>query len=70
MGHWEQILIIGTGNMTFFALQIAYFRWKKRQEVPQELEKEIAQLRYDLVALRGQVKYIQGVLNGKHWKES
>lgn len=44
-----------------------FYRWKKRENFPHELEKEIKEMRKEMVTIRGQVKYLEGRLNGKHW---
>lgn len=68
-----QTIEIGVAMMILSALVNAAilvwgFRWKKRESFPEELQKEIRQLTKDMVTVRGQIKYIEGRLNGKHWK--
>jgi cell division protein FtsB len=68
MTVWENLLIVSCGNLVFFFLQVLYFNYKRRDAVPKELHKEIQELRRDVVSLRGQVKYLEGRINGKMWK--
>jgi hypothetical protein len=70
MTIWAQLLVISGGNVVFFALQVWFFHWRSRAGVPAELRKEIRQVQNDIVALRGQVKYLEGRMNGKHWREA
>jgi len=69
MNAWQSLLVICGGNVFFFLLQVAYFRWKKREDIPEELHKDIKQLQRDIVAVRGEVIYIKGRLNGAGWRK-
>ena len=57
---YSQIIVVVVGNVVFLFLNMYYVHWRKRAEKPEELQKQIN-------TLRGQVKYIEGRLNGKHW---
>lgn len=69
MTFWTQIALIVVGAalslMLNWLLLMWFFHWKQREKQPHE---EIVQLQKDMIAVRGQLKYIQGLLNGKHWK--
>jgi hypothetical protein len=69
MTFWQQIGLIFAGTafslVCNFALARYLFRWKLQEQEPRD---DIEELRRDVVVLRGQIKYIQGILNGKHWK--
>ena len=77
-----QLILIGVGQTAVSIVVSMYlFRWRKREETPETLLKamqkmqdhfdgEVRHIRGDVVTLRGQVKYIEGRLNGKHWREA
>lgn len=69
MTFWQLIAITVTGaafSMTGnYFLTIHLVHRKRREQKPDE---DISQLQRDMVVVRGQIKYIQGILNGKHWK--
>jgi hypothetical protein len=44
-----------------------FFWWKRRQQVPDELHKDVECLRNDVVALRVDIARIKGRLNFKAW---
>ena len=48
-------------------VQVWIIRWAKRENIPEELRKEMEELRATLANVRGQVKYLEGKINGKHW---
>ena len=60
------VLVVGTGLS--LAANYLLIRWAQRQNIPVELRKDIERLGRDLVVVRGQIKYIQGRLNGKEWQ--
>lgn len=63
------LLVVGTGfSLGAHVVVIRWaHRWKKQQSIPDELQREIRQLSRDMVVVRGQIKYIEGRLNGKGW---
>lgn len=71
MTAWQTIiygiLMLLGGAVVNVVVTIWVVHWKKRDSVPEELQKEIRQLTKDMVTVRGQIKYIEGRLNGKHW---
>lgn len=69
MNAWQTILlvVIGPAISSVFGNMI-YYRWRKRENAPEDLRKEIIELGKQLATLRGQVKYLEGRLNGKHWR--
>ena len=70
MNAWQSLLVICGGNVFFFLLQIAYFRFKKRENFPEELNKDLKQLQKDIVNVRGEVLYLKGRINGKEWRRN
>jgi hypothetical protein len=69
MTAWVTILVVVIGPaVTSVMGNMIYYRWRKRENVPDDLRKEIVDLVKQVVVLRGQVKYIEGRLNGKHWR--
>ena len=71
--NWPAIeLMVGSiiiGACVNWIVMIAFFRWKKREEVPDELEKEVASLHRHVVGLRVDMARIKGQLNFKTWKK-
>ena len=71
MTVWENVLVFGgmmvLGWVGNYAICVMYFRFKKREEAPDEIHKEVVSLREDVNKLRGAVKYLEGRLNGKGW---
>jgi hypothetical protein len=69
------VLMIAIGAV----VQIWIYRYLKREAVPEDMVllksvvrdhgERIDRNEKDLVTARGQIKFIQGVLNGKHWKQ-
>jgi hypothetical protein len=62
---WRTLIIMVAGSAATTIFQLWLFRYKRREAKPDE---DIQQLQRDLIVVRGQIKYIQGILNGKHWK--
>lgn len=58
------VVTIGAGSVA----QVWIIRWAKRDSVPDEIRKEIDQLREILTGVRGKVMYLEGRINGKNWK--
>lgn len=65
---WRELLVVIGGNIIFLVLNMYFVHWRKRDNLPYELGREMKQLRYDIIALRGQVKYLEGRMNGRHWR--
>lgn len=63
-----QIALIITGQLVGAIITIYLVRWRKREEEPEKLSERIEELAKQVVTLRGQIKYIEGRLNGKFWK--
>jgi len=96
---------ICVGAAVNLLLSMWLFRWKKKEEIPEDItklsqdiakalnmfetfkqitERQLAEAEdrdkdfavvqmqqgRDMVGLRGQIKYIQGILNGKFWKRA
>lgn len=59
--------VLASGAVQLLVSKI-YLYWKRKDAVPDELRGEVQLLRTDVNALRGSVKYIEGRLNGRHWK--
>jgi len=49
-------------------VMVVFFHWKKREEVPDELHKDVECLRQDVVALRVDLARVKGRINGHGWK--
>jgi hypothetical protein len=49
--------------------RVLFFRWQKRQEVPDGIHKEVEQLGKDVVGLRVEIARIKGQLNFKVWRK-
>lgn len=64
---WTTIVTSAVTILLSMLANIALFRYRLSKQEPNE---ELRQLRKDLVAVRGEVKYIQGILNGKYWKRA
>jgi hypothetical protein len=75
---WQ--IIIGVVMIAIGAVvQIWIIRWQKREALPADIVllksvvrdhgERIDRNEKDLVTARGQIKFIQGVLNGKHWRQ-
>ena len=58
---WQTILAAFSTNILFLFVNMYFVHWRKRDEAPCDLQKQIT-------IMRGQIKYIEGRLNGKHWK--
>lgn len=69
MSVWQNLIVLAAGNLFFFLLQVWFFHWRKREEAPDELHKEVECLRNDVVALRVEVARIKGRINGKGWNQ-
>lgn len=71
IGFWQQVAIILCGGALSLILNwlllMWFFHWKKREQQPIEA---IEQLQKDVVSVRERLRYIEGRLNGKHWKEA
>ena len=83
MSAWAWQLILGGVSSAVFAIigSMIFHKWLKRERIPDDLtelkakievlegcQKEFKQFSKDLVAVRGQVKYLEGRINGKHWR--
>jgi hypothetical protein len=71
MSPWQQILFFaastGLGMFGTLAANILYYRYKKREEIPSELHREVAGLQKDLVKVREDIARIKGRINGHGW---
>jgi hypothetical protein len=71
--NWPAIeLMVGSiiiGACVNWIVMVAFFRWKKREEVPDELQKEVESLRKHVTLLRVDMARIKGQLNFKTWKQ-
>lgn len=63
---WQVGIAVVTIGASGF-VQVWIYRWIKRDRLPEKLREEINELRDTLAAVRGQVKYLEGKINGKHW---
>lgn len=65
---FQQIALIVAGQVVSCFVTMYLIRWKKRENKPRELELEIDRLSKNIIAMRGQIKYIEGRMNGTMWK--
>lgn len=61
------MIIIGAA--VNWIVMVLFFRWKKRETVPDELHKEVECLRNDVIGLRVEMARIKGQLNFKTWRK-
>lgn len=65
---WRTLVIMVTGSAATTIFQMWLFRWRKREEIPEEMHKDLKQLQKDIVNVRGEVLYLKGRINGKEWR--
>lgn len=62
------VLLMLGGSVMNFLISVWVWEWKRKKQIPDEIRGEVDLLRSDVNALRGSIKYIEGRLNGRHWK--
>lgn len=66
---WRTLVITVCGVACSTIFQMWLFRWRKREEFPDALHKEVADLRSDLVKAREDIARIKGRINGHGWRQ-
>lgn len=69
MTPWQAIAVAMAGQVISFLTMVTYYRWRKQQEMPSELHKEIEEVRRDMVKIREDVARIKGRINGHGWRQ-
>lgn len=69
---YAQVLYMIGGSVLATLAGQWFFHWRRSQEQPvieiEALRTEVGGLRETLTGVRGQVKYIEGRMNGTHWR--
>ena len=72
MSFWQSVGLIFLGAALNVMATAAWYRWNRgsSESKLRELMHEVKDLSKQMVTVRGEIKFIQGKLNGKMWRDS